>query len=303
MLRLSILIVLLAATFQGAVGQIYDPVKWSFSSKRISPTEAEVVFTATIESGWHLYSQHIDGDGPVPTSFDFQKLDGSTLIGKVEEGEGHREMDPNFGIELKYFENKAAFTQKLSVSSTATTIKGELEFMVCNDKSCLPPDLLPFEFKIEAGEAKTLAPSEQDHGESQIFDPVNWKFNQKALGNGEYELQFSATIEEHWHVYSMHLPEETMTLPTAFEFDSLNGMELIGAVTEPEPITKYDPVNEEELSWFENEVTFTQKVRLTKPDGYVKGALNFMACDDEKCLAPEWVDFEFKVSGEVAEGA
>ncbi|MDP6908577.1 MAG: cytochrome c biogenesis protein CcdA [Flavobacteriales bacterium] len=174
--------------------------------------------------------------------------------------------------------------------------------MVCNDERCLPPEYLPFEFNIPAGNLEQLTPSEQDHGESQIFDPVKWKFNYKDLGHGELELQFTATIEEHWHVYSMHLPEETMTQPTVFEFDSLKGVELVGVVKEPKPITEFDPVNEEELSWFEDEVTFVQKVRLTESDGYVKGALNFMACDDEKCLAPEWVDFEFKVSGEVAEG-
>lgn len=303
MSRIFLSLLLVATTFSGAFAQIFDPVDWKFEVKRLSQTEAELTFVASIESGWHLYAQEIDGDGPIPTSFTFQELGGAALVGKVSEGKGHSEMDPNFGIELKFFSDEAKFVQKVKVSGSATKISGELEFMVCNDERCLPPDYLPFEFKVPAAATGDITPSEQDHGESQIFEPVTWKFAHKDLGNGEYELQFSASIEEHWHVYSMHLPEETMTVSTTFEYDSLKGVELVGDVVEPEPITKFDPVNQEELSWFENEVTFIQKIRLTEPDGYVKGAVNFMACDDEKCLAPEWVDFEFSVSGEVAEEA
>lgn len=299
-----LLAMLLVSSFSVLQAQIYDPVKWKFAVNRLSDSEAELVFTANIEKGWHLYSQHIDGDGPVPTTFTFQELGGATLNGEVSEGEGHTEMDENFGMELKYFDGKADFVQKVKISTAASTIKGELEFMVCNDERCLPPDYVPFEFKIPAFEGLDTAPSEQGHDtQSQIFEPVKWAFNQKDLGDGVFELQFSATIEEHWHVYSMNLPEESMTLPTVFEYDSLKGVQLDGKVVEPEPITKFDPVNEEELSWFENQVTFTQKIRLTEKEGFVKGAVNFMACDDEKCLAPEWVDFEFALSGEVAEGS
>ncbi|MDB4655946.1 protein-disulfide reductase DsbD family protein [Flavobacteriales bacterium] len=302
--RFILSLLIAVTTISGAFAQIFDPVDWSFKAERISETEAKLVFTAEIESGWHLYASEIDGDGPVPTTFDFKALGGAELIGKIKEGEGHTEMDPNFGIELKFFENKADFVQNVKVSSAATTVSGELEFMVCNDQSCLPPDYVSFTFNIPAAEGADTAPSEQGHNqESQIFEPVKWTFSHKDLGDGEYELQFSATIDEHWHVYSMHLPEETMTQPTVFEFDTLKGIEFLGKVVEPKPITKYDPVNEEELSWFENQVTFTQKIRLTEAEGYTKGALNFMACDDEKCLAPEWVDFEFKLSGEVAEGS
>lgn len=295
------LVLLLATTFQENFAQIYDPVKWSFSSERISETEAEVTFTATIESGWHLYSQHIDGDGPVPTSFVFQDLGNAALKGDVAEGEGHSEMDPNFGIELKYFSNKADFVQKISVSNSATTLKGELEFMVCNDERCLPPDYLPFEFKIPAFSAagENMTPSDQGH-ESQIFDPVKWTFASKELGNGEYELQFKAEIDEHWHIYSQKLAEDSIER-TVFEFDTLKGVELIGKTEEPTPITEYDKVNEMTLSFFENEVVFTQKVRLTEPNGKIFGALSCIACDDEKCLPPEWVEFEFELSGEVGE--
>lgn len=301
--------VLLASFVFNSSAQIFDPVKWSFKADRISETEAKLVFTATIEKGWHLYSQHLDEGGPIPTTFTFQELGSAKLKGAVSEGEGHTEMDPNFQMELKYFENKAEFVQTIEVRN-ATVIKGELEFMVCNDERCLPPDYVPFEFKVlEYVNKKAVQVSAEQvveidsEPQPQIFDPVKWTFSHKDLGNGEFELEFKASIEEHWHVYSMHLPEETMTVATEFQFDSLKGVELNGVVTEPDPITQFDKVNEEELSWFENEVTFRQKIRLTETNGSVKGAVNFMACDDHQCLAPEWVDFEFKLSGEVSEGS
>lgn len=304
MIRLILMTVLLALSFSSSIAQIFDPVDWSFKAERTSATEAKLVFTATIEEGWHLYSQTIDDGGPIPTSFTFQDLSGTELNGSVTEGEGHTAMDPNFQMEVKYFETKAEFVQLIKVSSASALIKGELEFMACNDERCLPPEYEEFEFKIPATEAiEDVAPAEQGHDDNGGFhDPVKWTFDSKDLGNGEFELQFKAVIEEHWHVYSMDLPEETMTEETQLYFDTLKGVELDGAAIEPEPITKFDPVNQEELSWFENEVMFTQKVRLTEPNGSIIGAVYFMACDDEKCLAPEYVDFEFKLSGEVAEG-
>jgi len=286
-----------------ACSQIFEPVKWSFKAERKSATEAELIFTATIDKGWHLYSQHIEGDGPVPTSFTFQQWGTAKRKGDVSEGEGHHEMDPNFGIELKYFENKAKFVQKVAVSSAATVVKGELEFMVCNDERCLPPDYVPFEFKIAAEEKAVPAEQvlvEQSAEQPIIHDPVKWTFDKKELSEGEFELSFKATITEGWHMYSMKLPAETMTQPTEFTFDSLKGMELVGGVMEPTPITKFDAVNQEELSWFENEVVFTQKVKLTEAEGALKGSVNFMACDDKQCLAPELVEFEFKLTGQAA---
>ncbi|MBI1287409.1 MAG: DUF255 domain-containing protein [Flavobacteriales bacterium] len=185
--------------------------------------------------------------------------------------------------------------------------------MVCNNERCLPPSLEEFEFKIPESKPTNTQeiepvpaetePIEQGSDAPQLLEPVTWTFSKKELGDGEYELQFKASIEEHWHVYSMHLPDETMTLPTEFQFDSLKGIELVGGVTEHEPIIQFDPVNEEELAWFENEVTFTQKVKLTEPSGSVKGAVNFMACDDKQCLAPEWVEFEFSLQDASADAA
>ena len=84
--------------------QIFEPVKWAYSTEQVGDNEYELVFSATIEDGWHLYSQYIKDGGPIPTSFNFEPVDEIELIEKVEErGELEEEYDPNFEMDLKYY--------------------------------------------------------------------------------------------------------------------------------------------------------------------------------------------------------
>lgn len=148
---------LIASIFTHA--QVLKPVKWSFSVKEISDTEAELVLKAAIEKGWHLYSQDIPADGPVPTTFSFVKSADYELSGKVLEGKSIEEFDNIFGMTIKYFANQAEFRQKIKIKNkTGFTIKGELEFMVCDDSKCLPPEQVEFSFKINPvkGAIKTV---------------------------------------------------------------------------------------------------------------------------------------------------
>ena len=139
----------------GAMAQ--KPVTWSYSSKTLTDTTAELIITATIEPGWHLYSQFIPEDGPIPTSFTFVESADYNRIGKVTEGKPHEEYDPNFDMILKYFGEKAIFKQKIAVKSTKDfTVKGELEFMVCNDEMCLPPEYVDMAFSVKG--AKIAVP-------------------------------------------------------------------------------------------------------------------------------------------------
>ncbi|MBC8486481.1 MAG: thioredoxin family protein [Bacteroidetes bacterium] len=130
--------------------QILDPVKWSFSQKDLGNNEAELVFTASIEKGWHLYSQDIP-ESPPATIFSFEENDGYKLTGKVTESEPELEYDPNFEMTLKYFSNEAVFKQKVKLlSNTPVTIKGYVNFMCCDNTKCLPPTDVEFEFTVEA---------------------------------------------------------------------------------------------------------------------------------------------------------
>ncbi len=309
-MRSIMLTMLMALSISSSIAQIFQPVEWSFKAERISQSEAKLVFTATIDEGWHLYSQNIEDGGPIPTSFTFQELGSAKLKGAVAEGEGHTEMDPNFEMVVKYFSDKADFVQLVSVGASATTIKGELEFMVCNDERCLPPDYVPFEFKIPEGE-KTQQPAKVEeveqpnesvpHGGGEIHDPVKWKFSQKELGDGEYELTFDAEFGDDWHMYSLNLPDEMEFTETKFQFDSLVGLELVGGAVEPKPIIEFDSIMGFELSYFKHEASFKQKVRLLNSPSVLTGTVEYTVCNDEGfCLPPDLAEFEFELKGDVA---
>jgi len=138
--------------FFTAQAQVLKPVKWSFSVKEISETEAELILKATIEKGWHLYSQDIPPDGPIPTTFTFTKSKDYELAGKVTEPKAIEEFDNMFGMTIKYFANEALFRQKIKIKNKAAfSVSGEVEFMVCDDSKCLPPEVVEFSFKINKG--------------------------------------------------------------------------------------------------------------------------------------------------------
>ena len=130
-------------------GQIENPVRWSFISKKISAKQYELHMTAEISGNWHIYSQDA-GIGPEPTSFSFSKNPIVKLDGKVlEVGKLEKAYDPNFKSTLKFYNHKVDFVQKVTVRSAASTIiNGTLLYMVCNDNKCLPPKELPFSFKL-----------------------------------------------------------------------------------------------------------------------------------------------------------
>ena len=146
-LALSILF-LFTASF--AFSQIFKPVKWTYSVNRINDCEAELILKAKLDKGWHMYSQFLDrDDGPVATTFSFDKNSNCTFTGKVQEGKPIKEYDPNFEMELNFFANEATFKQKINITNKkAFSVKGVTNFMVCDATKCLPPEDVEFEFKI-----------------------------------------------------------------------------------------------------------------------------------------------------------
>ena len=147
------LLILSISTFS----QIHDPVKWSTSVEKVSDSEYDLIIQATIEEGWHLYSQNVPEDGPIPTSFNFEKTNDYELVGETSEEEGHTVNDPVFDMKIKYFENKAIFKQRVKkLSENTLNITGELEFMVCDDESCLPPTFVDIEFQILGKENSSI---------------------------------------------------------------------------------------------------------------------------------------------------
>ncbi len=121
--------------------QIFEPVKWTFELKNTSKTTAEVIVKAKIDEGWHLYGQDIPNNGPRPTTITFETIQNAKKVGKVVGLSKMKEVyDPNFDMKLTWYANEAVFVQKLSSEDASKIrVKGSVEFMVCNDESCLPP--------------------------------------------------------------------------------------------------------------------------------------------------------------------
>ena len=128
--------------------QIFSPVQWEFSKEELGNDEYNLFFTANIDDGWYLYSQFIEDDGPLPTSFNFFESDKYELIGKTNEEEPVKEYDPNFDMILSYFTKQVVFNQKVKLNSDNLTLNGELMFMVCDATQCLPPEYVDFSFKL-----------------------------------------------------------------------------------------------------------------------------------------------------------
>ena len=132
-----------------APAQINNPVIWSYSAKKIADKTYELHITATINGNWHLYAQDA-GEGPEPTTFKFTPNPLISFDGKVKEvGKMEKSFDKNFNSVLKYYAGKVVFVQKVKVrSAVATVVKGTVNFMVCNDRQCLPPRDVPFSINV-----------------------------------------------------------------------------------------------------------------------------------------------------------
>ncbi|MBF4464977.1 protein-disulfide reductase DsbD domain-containing protein [Flavobacterium sp. LC2016-12] len=146
----KLLLFLALTMFSYAQAQIVEPVKWTASVKKISATEYELIATATIEKGWHLYSQTVAKDGPVATSFTFQGNNSYLKKGNTSEEKGHTVKDPIFNMQIKYFENKATFKQRVKLKSKpGFKVNATVEFMVCDNSRCLPPSEEDLVFNIK----------------------------------------------------------------------------------------------------------------------------------------------------------
>ena len=125
-----------------------NPVHFSVQQKQVSPTEVEVVFTAKIDQGWHVYSTNLPADGPTSASLHVDKAEGLTPVGKLTtRGKELNVYDKTFEMKLRYFENSVGFVQRYKITAKTYSIKGYLEYGACNDEMCLPPTQVEFNFK------------------------------------------------------------------------------------------------------------------------------------------------------------
>ncbi|MBQ8190564.1 MAG: thioredoxin family protein [Bacteroidaceae bacterium] len=137
------------------LAQMQEPIKFQAELKKISDTEAELVFNATIDAGWHLYSTDLPEDGPVSATINFDKMEGAELVGKLTpQGKVIEHFDNMFEMTLRYFEGKGTFVQKVKFTGGNYALKGYLQYGACNDENCLPPTDVEFSY---TGEVKGTA--------------------------------------------------------------------------------------------------------------------------------------------------
>ncbi|MGV3528103.1 MAG: protein-disulfide reductase DsbD domain-containing protein [Flavisolibacter sp.] len=128
-----------------------DPVFWSFSSKKINATTYEVRLSARMDDGWHIYSQSTPDGGPVPTTVGFSKNPLlATPGGWKEVGKLEQHFEPLFGVDVKQYSDKVEFVRTVTVKAgVKTALKGNVEFMTCNDTECLPPKTVNFSIDLK----------------------------------------------------------------------------------------------------------------------------------------------------------
>ncbi len=131
---------------------------------------------------------------------------------------------------------------------------------------------------------------------TQILDPVSWSFSQEKTSENEYDLIFTSDIENKWHLYSQNLPEGG-PIPTSFKFEDSEYYERIGMVEEiTKPEVKFDPSFNMDLTMFSHEAIFKQKIKVISQEGFtISGSLEYMCCDDERCLPPTEEEFQFLI--------
>ncbi|WP_405372328.1 cytochrome c biogenesis protein CcdA [Phocaeicola sp.] len=151
------------------LAQMQDPVQFKTEWKAISDNEAEIVFTGTIERGWHVYSTDLEEGGPTSATFNIDQIKGAELVGKLTpKGNELDMMDPVFGMQVRFFEGTAVFVQKIKLTGGDYNITGYLNYGACDDQNCMPPTNVEFTFKGKAaGSAKqAVAPASQETTEA-----------------------------------------------------------------------------------------------------------------------------------------
>lgn len=176
MKKLLTICVLLVA-FVAAKAQMMDPVHFTTQMKDLKNGEAELVFKATIDAGWHVYSTGLGDDGPISASFHQVKMDGAQPVGKLQaRGKEIKQFDKLFEMELRYFEQAVTFVQKIKFTKPKYDIDCYIEYGACNDQSCLPPSEVAFKQSgkspIEEG-AEVKETPEADVDTAKVEAPVD----------------------------------------------------------------------------------------------------------------------------------
>ena len=295
------------------IAQIHDPVKWDFALYDNGDGTLDLDFHATVEPGWHVYSQFLNPfDGPIPTSFTIETEGVQTADTAAAECEPILEYDPNFMLDLLFFEEDVHWVHTVSFpGAIPESVKGYLTFMVCDESKCLPPEDIDFDIALADIRPESAKPDycggghggshggddgafgmddAEDDAPMGLYDPVQWDIALHATADNAATLVATAVIEEGWHVYSHDNDPLDGPIPTAFTI-ATEGVEA-GDLRECTPEVHYDPNFDKDVKSFEGTVRWALEVSWTgdRPEK-IDGLLTYMTCDDTKCIFPPDVEF------------
>ena len=191
-----------------ALAQIQEPIKFKTEWKQNSDTEAEIVFNAIIDKGWHVYSTELGEGGPISATFNIDKIEGAETVGKLAPvGNEINEMDPIFGMKVRYFKDKATFIQKIKITDGNYNVKGYLEYGACNNENCLPPTSVDFNFN---GTGVNVASGSNNNSETVANTENGLELSPLKLGNSEKTDYWKPVINE-LNSFGEHAGEESMS--------------------------------------------------------------------------------------------
>lgn len=171
--RFTLGLLLMVISCLSVVAQMQDPVHFKTEWKSISANEAEIIFSATIDPGWHVYSTDLGDGGPTQATINIDKISGAALDGKLKPGSNEiKKMDPIFEMEVKFFEKTAKFTQKVKLNGGKYSVSGYLEYGACNDENCLPPTSVDFTFSGEVPAQAKAADTKEKEAPQKEEAPV-----------------------------------------------------------------------------------------------------------------------------------
>ena len=301
--------------------QVLKPVTWETKTEKISNSEYDLIAIATIDSGWHLYSQVVPEGGPIATGFTFADSNDYDVIGKTIEEEGRTVNDAVFEMKIKFFDDKAEFRQRIKIlNDELSIVNGEVEFMACNDVQCTAPTFVDLKYVLEnvkTKEEKVIKEVEKQEAlknevvgnnalnldlkptPSKILEPVKWQTSVEKINDLEFILVSKATIDKGWKLYSQKVPDGG-PIPTSFEYDTESGVSLIGETIEAAGEEVKDKVFDMKIKYFKSTAEFKQRIKIANKDiTTVNSEVGFMACDDERCLPPSYVDLSFDLSNNI----
>ena len=307
-IRLLLPLLLLSIFFNSLQAQ--NPVSWSFSAKHVQGDEYDLMFTANIKTGWHVYSMYLESqDGPVATAVTVET--NHKLVGKATESVSKTENkktghDATFDMVLTKYKHDFTITQRVKCPNLKMQVKGYLTFMTCDNTQCLPPTDVDFAFDLSEIKLNSTGSSDEKKNDGKTEDepkstdkpePVKWDYRAEKISDNQFKLIFTATIEEGWLVNSKDIKVKG-PVATTIKLDSNLNFELLGPAVESSSeasnrVEGFDKTFKTKLVKYKKDYTLTQVVKVKNSTVVVKGSIQFMASDKDKSLDAVSVDFSF----------